>query len=93
MALSFRPNFAPFYMYFSATYRSYTTPVDALFIPTGAFEPVEGSPYDFEVVDSISSRLFEIDSDPVGYDINYVLWGYNGSEAKDLTHDCIIFDK
>ncbi|KAK9789392.1 hypothetical protein WJX73_000061 [Symbiochloris irregularis] len=52
---------------------SYVTPVNELLIPTGGFEAVDGTPYSFEVVDSIGSRLFEIDSDPVGYDVNYVL--------------------
>ena len=52
--------------------RLYITPVDAHYIPTGAFKDVEGTAYNFEGVDSIGSRIYETNADPRGYDMNYV---------------------
>jgi aldose 1-epimerase len=44
------------------------TPVTPTNIPTGAFDPVQGTPYDFRVMHPISEKAPER-----GYDINFVL--------------------
>ncbi len=49
------------------------TPTDDTLIPTGKIEPVEGTPFDFTKPTMIGKRIKEIKSDPVGYDLNYVL--------------------
>ncbi len=49
------------------------TPVDAALIPTGAIEPVEGTPFDFRTPRRIGERLRELDPFPGGYDHNLVL--------------------
>lgn len=66
--------------------------MDSFYIPTGSFEYVEDTPYNFDIAESIGSRINEIDSDPVGYDVNYLLWGLNGTEALEETHDCIVYE-
>jgi aldose 1-epimerase len=50
------------------------TPVDATLIPTGAFAPVEGTPFDFSMPVAIGARIETVPiAPPVGYDHNYVL--------------------
>lgn len=49
---------------------SHITPVDKSLIPTGQFEAVKGTPYDFLEPHTVGSRINEL---PFGYDINYVL--------------------
>jgi aldose 1-epimerase len=49
------------------------TPTDATLIPTGKIEPVKGTPFDFTEATPIGKHIKEINSDPVGYDLNYVL--------------------
>lgn len=51
-------------------FASHITPVDESLIPTGKFESVKGTPYDFIKPRTIGSRINEL---PNGYDINYVL--------------------
>jgi aldose 1-epimerase len=46
------------------------TPVDSTLIPTGALEPVEGTPMDFRLPHAIGERIANV---PGGYDHNYVL--------------------
>lgn len=52
------------------------TPVDANLIPTGAIEPVEGTPFDFRTFRQIGERI-ESDHEQIafgrGYDHNFVL--------------------
>jgi aldose 1-epimerase len=55
------------------------TPTDETLIPTGKFEPVKGTPYDFTTPTAIGKRIGELKGDPGGYDINYVL---NAGEGK-----------
>ena len=72
--------------------RSYVLPTNAAGIPTGVFKAVEGTPFDFNTPTSIGSRSSRTGLQDEGYDINYVLWGYDGPEAKAAVHDCIVFD-
>jgi aldose 1-epimerase len=51
------------------------TPTDDTLIPTGKFEPVRGTPYDFTKPEKIGARIDQLKGDPGGYDINYVLDG------------------
>ncbi|KAJ6801251.1 aldose 1-epimerase [Iris pallida] len=46
------------------------TPVDKDLIPTGAFKPVKGTPYDFLEPKEVGSEIKNVEG---GYDINYVL--------------------
>ena len=62
---------------------SYTPLVNQ--IPTGAIEPVEGTPYDFRAPRTIGACLDEL---PAGYDDNYLLAGDGRlHEAARLTGD------
>ncbi|RRT39595.1 hypothetical protein B296_00055807 [Ensete ventricosum] len=68
-------------------FASKITPVDANLIPTGAFMPVSGTPYDFLKPMTVGSR---IDKVPPGYDINYVLdqpIGSNGMRKVAVVKD------
>jgi aldose 1-epimerase len=49
------------------------TPGDENLIPSGAIEPVKGTPLDFTSPTPIGKHINEIKADPVGYDHNYVL--------------------
>lgn len=49
------------------------TPVDQNLIPTGAIQPVEGTPMDFRAARSVGSRFGELTSRPIGYDHNFVI--------------------
>jgi len=46
------------------------TPVDAGLIPTGEIKPVKGTPMDFTQINTIGSRIAQVEG---GYDHNYVL--------------------
>jgi aldose 1-epimerase len=55
---------------------SHYTPVDATLIPTGAIDPVAGTPFDFTTPHAIGERIRENDPQLVfgrGYDHNWVL--------------------
>ncbi|RZR80996.1 hypothetical protein BHM03_00007127, partial [Ensete ventricosum] len=68
-------------------FASKITPVDANLIPTGAYMPVSGTPYDFLKPMTVGSR---IDKVPPGYDINYVLdqpIGSNGMRKVAVVKD------
>ncbi len=49
------------------------TPVDDTLIPTGAIDPVRGTPLDFTAPKAIGARIGELKGDPGGYDHNFVL--------------------
>ncbi len=49
------------------------TPADDTLIPTGEIKPVQGTPFDFTSSTPIGARFGELKSDPIGYDLNYVL--------------------
>jgi aldose 1-epimerase len=55
------------------------TPTDDTLIPTGKIEPVKGTPYDFTTPTPIGKHIGELKTDPVGYDVNYVL---NAGQTK-----------
>lgn len=60
---------------FAAAY----TPTDDTLIPTGALEPVSGTPLDFRGPRAIGARVARLDDTPaIGYDHNYVLDGEAG---------------
>jgi len=63
------------------------TPSDETLIPTGKIEPVKGTPFDFTKPLAIGKRIGEIKSDPVGYDLNYVL-----SDGKKLKKAARVHD-
>ena len=65
---------------------SQITALDSELIPTGKFEPVKGTPYDFLEPRPIKSK---IDGLAKGYDINYVLDGGVGNKLKRVAvvHD------
>ena len=55
---------------------SHYTPVDPTLIPTGAIDPVEGTPFDFRTPHAIGERIRDNDPQLVigrGYDHNWVL--------------------
>ncbi|HLW67073.1 MAG TPA: aldose epimerase family protein [Gemmataceae bacterium] len=49
------------------------TPTDADLIPTGELKSVKGTAFDFTKPMTFGSRIKEIKTDPVGYDLNYPL--------------------
>jgi aldose 1-epimerase len=57
------------------------TPVDDTLIPTGAIDPVSGTPMDFTRPLPIGSRIRQLTNDPQGYDHNYVLNSGGGGLA------------
>ena len=61
--------------------REHITPNDENQIPTGEFEPVQDTPFDFTVSRRIGNRIDEVKG---GYDHNYVLFGM-GRNAKFVT--------
>lgn len=63
-------------------------PVDAQGIPTGKIENVEGTLFDFRAAKKIGTDFGKIQSDPVGYDHNYVLKSQNGELALAATVVC-----
>jgi aldose 1-epimerase len=54
-------------------FAAHFTPVNKKLIPTGEIKSVGGTVLDFRTPTPIGSRITEIDSDPIGYDHNYVL--------------------
>jgi aldose 1-epimerase len=58
------------------------TPTDDTLIPTGKIEPVEGTVFDFRKATPIGKSIKQIKSDPVGYDLNYVLNSGGGKIAR-----------
>lgn len=57
------------------------TPVNDALIPTGDIAPVADTPFDFRQSTPIGARLKDAGSDPVGYDLNYVLNNQSGNLA------------
>jgi aldose 1-epimerase len=55
------------------------TPTDDTLIPTGKIEPVKDTPFDFTRPERIGAHIKEVKSDPVGYDLNYVI-NHGGKE-------------
>ncbi len=54
----------------------YITPVDSVLIPTGEYEAVEGTPFDFRIPTAIGDRINQIDKqlrNGSGYDHNWVI--------------------
>ncbi|KAI9086535.1 hypothetical protein K1719_031619 [Acacia pycnantha] len=62
------------------------TPVNDQLIPSGQFEEVKGTPYDFLEPKEIGSRLHDL---PQGYDINYVL---DKNESKHFNRVAVVKD-
>jgi len=54
------------------------TPVNEELIPTGELAYVEGTAFDFRKPNVIGARFDELNSNPVGYDHNFVLDGTEG---------------
>jgi aldose 1-epimerase len=63
-------------------FASKITPTDDTLIPTGKITPVKGTPYDFTEPMTIGSRIKEIKGNPGGYDINYVIDGWDGKKLN-----------
>ena len=59
----------------------YYTPTDGTLIPTGEIKAVKSTPFDFTSPTPIGSRFGQLDSNPRGYDHNYVLKGSEGQLA------------
>jgi aldose 1-epimerase len=57
------------------------TPVDDTLIPTGAIDPVEGTPLDFRKPTAIGARIDQMKGEPGGYDHNFVLDSGGGELA------------
>lgn len=55
------------------------TPTDASLIPTGEICPVAGSAHDFTQPKPLGRDFNRLESDPVGYDCNYVIPGPSGT--------------
>ncbi|MBB3188648.1 aldose epimerase family protein [Microbacter margulisiae] len=70
------------------------TPVDSTQIPTGKFDSVAGTPFDFRTLTAIGKRIGEKNTQLAygkGYDVNYVL---NNPKAGSLFHAAtVIGDK
>lgn len=49
------------------------TPADASLIPTGEIKPVAGTPLDFTMPTPIGARFDQLDTNPRGYDHNFVI--------------------
>ena len=67
------------------------TPAENGPIPSGAIEPVEGTPYDFTEFRLIGERIDQLRAagdDPGGYDVNYVLEQSSGK----LQRACVVRD-
>ncbi|KAL0030465.1 hypothetical protein WJX79_007594 [Trebouxia sp. C0005] len=62
---------------------AYITPVTHHLIPTGAFMPVADTPYDLNNSTRLSHNVQQVCLDCCRYDINYVLFGLTGEEAKE----------
>ncbi|CAH9126170.1 unnamed protein product [Cuscuta epithymum] len=66
------------------------TPVNDDLIPTGAIQPVKGTPYDFLQPREIGSKLNRL---PRGYDINYVLDGIEGMLPRHLHRVAVVEER
>jgi aldose 1-epimerase len=55
------------------------TPLRPDFIPTGARVRVVGTPYDFRAPCRIGSRFAAVGGNPIGYDVNYAIDGWDGA--------------
>lgn len=55
------------------------TPNDDLLMPTGAIEPVAGTPFDFRTPKPMGQDLRKLTNSPIGYDGNYVIDGADGT--------------
>ncbi|CAH9095833.1 unnamed protein product [Cuscuta epithymum] len=66
------------------------TPVNDDLIPTGAIQPVKGTPYDFLQPREIGSKLNRL---PRGYDINYVLDGIEGMPPRHLHRVAVVEER
>jgi aldose 1-epimerase len=64
------------------------TPTDDTLIPTGKVEPVKGTPFDFTRPERIGTHIKEVKSDPVGYDLNYVI----NHGGKELTKAALVHE-
>jgi len=67
------------------------TPVDSTLIPTGAIEPVAGTPFDFRTPTAIGARIGAADQQleyAGGYDHNYVL----DRRGPGLVHAAHVYD-
>ncbi|KAI9119206.1 hypothetical protein K1719_009881 [Acacia pycnantha] len=60
------------------------TPVDSQLIPTGKFQSVKGTPYDFLKPHIVGSRIKQLPKTR-GYDINYVLGDEYSKKLKVAT--------
>jgi aldose 1-epimerase len=58
------------------------TPFDQNQIPTGAIEPVRGTPLDFSAAATVGDRFSELGGYPLGYDHNYVLCAWPSTEPS-----------
>ena len=69
----------------------FVTPLSDALVPTGEIRSVHGTPLDFTSPTIIGARLEQLDGEPRGYDINYVLRGnpagYNHGEVVCGTID------
>ena len=69
------------------------TPVDSTLIPTGAIDPVAGTPFDFTKPTAIGDRIRDASNQQIafgrGYDHNWVL---NRRNAKGLVPAARVFD-
>ena len=75
---------------------SYITPLNNVSVPSGDFEAVKGTPYDFLKPTLIGARAFDVKVDfetGGGYNFNGVLWGLTGPQSKAATKHCVVFDK
>ncbi len=65
------------------------TPTDQTLIPTGAIDPVAGTPFDFRKAKTIGADIGKLPGDgaddPGGYDLNYVLNGRLGKMKPAAT--------
>jgi aldose 1-epimerase len=69
---------------------TYVTPVDETRIPTGEFLAITDTPFDFREPHRIGARIGEVPGPPpVGYDVNYVLWGRDEAGALKDTKGCV----
>ena len=65
------------------------TPVDDTLIPTGAINPVDGTPLDFRAAATLGARIAQLDGTAAnGYDHNFVVDGDDGGlrPAAELHH-------
>lgn len=63
-------------------------PVNEQSIPTGELASVDGTPFDFRTESKIGARMNEIQTEPVGYDHNYVLRSGGGELSLAATVAC-----